>query len=192
MSHYNITSSKLSEMMLELRTSYVGLWDRIVTDGKPAPDRMREVAKLDPEFGAQTQLNGVQLLQLLFEKRDAYQTLVLKPVAEPEPEPEPEDQIEQPKPEPEPVAPLIDQCPPTLEAEALERLRFVVEVNFSTIRGLVLLESDLGLWDRASPEAWLIQMRSEWESRLHSGWLDEFMEALELWVISTNTNTNVD
>jgi len=154
---------------------------------------MRNVASLDSNFDKNKQYNGVQLIQIIYEKRDTYTELIQQPERAPEPiavsKPEPE-----PEPEPESFAvPRYaiesNQCAATLEAESLERMRVVVEINFSTIRGLVLLESDLALYadtenGAPEPEKWLEKMRTDWESRLHSEWLDEFMEALQLWVLS--------
>lgn len=75
-------------------------------------------------------------------------------------------------------------CRNTPMDEAVERLTTIVNVCFRTGNGLVWLENDLVLWDSSDPERWLAQMRSEWGNRIHSGWLDEFMNALELWIVA--------
>lgn len=73
-------------------------------------------------------------------------------------------------------------CDATPEAEAVARMQIAVDACFRTDRGAVLLETDLALWDGTEPEAWFRAMRDTWESRLHSGWVDEFLEALQLWM----------
>ena len=79
--------------------------------------------------------------------------------------------------------PLSEHCSATLEAEALERLQTVIAANFKTARGLIVLESDLALYD-GDGEVFVTRMREEYSSRLHSLWLDEFCEALQIWVAS--------
>lgn len=85
------------------------------------------------------------------------------------------------------VEPIIEEpytCRNTPMEEAQERLREIVNVCFKTGNGLVWLENDLALWDSTNPSAWLSKMREEWGNRIHSGWLDEFVNALELWIVS--------
>lgn len=89
-----------------------------------------------------------------------------------------------PAPSPPALPPLPDQCAPTLRAEAEERLRAVVEANFKTSRGLIVLENDLMLYENEDPVSWIRRMRDDWSSKLHSLWLDEFENALELWIAS--------
>ena len=99
--------------------------------------------------------------------------------------------LEPPPPPPAPtiptlptLPPLPDQCAPTLRAEAEERLRAVVEANFKTSRGLIVLENDLMLYEQEDPVGWIRRMREDWSSKIHSQWLDEFENALELWIAS--------
>ena len=100
-----------------------------------------------------------------------------------EPVEEPAEEFVEPKEEPkEPYEPYT--CRNTPMEEAQERLREIVNVCFKTGNGLVWLENDLALWDSTNPSAWLSKMREEWGNRIHSGWLDEFMNALELWIVS--------
>ena len=68
--------------------------------------------------------------------------------------------------------------------ESVERLTTIVDVCFKTGNGRVWLENDLALWDPTDPAGWLEKMRLEWSNRIHSGWLDEFMNALELWIVA--------
>lgn len=82
------------------------------------------------------------------------------------------------------LPPLPDQCAPTLRAEAEERLRAVVEANFKTARGLIVLENDLLLFDGSDPAAWMRNMKEDWSSKIHSMWMGEFTNALELWIAS--------
>ena len=165
---FKISPLKLSEMMAEVRTTFPQIWERIITPEKtiPSTELMKAMAKLDPDF-VDKNYNGVQLMQIIYDKKELYLDLISKP-------------------EPKPLEPPdADQCAPTLEAEALERLRMIVDINFKTIRGLVLLESDLALFEIGTDvSAWLEKMKTEWEARLHSEWLDEFMEALQLWILS--------
>jgi len=86
--------------------------------------------------------------------------------------------------------PLIDQCHNDVHTEALEWLMSIVSVCYNTDTGIILLENDLALFvgDRPDASEWLTTMRKEWESRIHSGWLDQFMSALELWVASKLTH----
>ena len=154
-------------MMAEVRNTYPKVWERITTPEKttPSTDLMKTLAKLDPDF-VDNNYNGVQLMQIIYDKKELYLDLISKPEAKVHP-------------------PDADQCAPTLEAEALERLRMIVDINFKTIRGLVLLESDLALFDLGEDMSeWLDKMKTEWEPRLHSEWLDEFIEALQLWILS--------
>ena len=72
-------------------------------------------------------------------------------------------------------------CKNEVETEAIEWLKSIVSVCFNTDAGLVMLENDLALYDHENVAGWLVTMRNEWESRIHSGWLDQFMGALELW-----------
>ena len=81
-----------------------------------------------------------------------------------------------------------ESCDATLEAESVARMRIAVDACFRTDRGAVELENELALWDGADPAAWVRRMRDTWESRLHSAWVDEFMEALELWVAGRVTS----
>ena len=172
---FSISPLKLGEIMTEMRNSYPLIWEKIIEPEKTSPssDLMKIIASLDPEFDKTRQYNGVQLMQILYEKKDLYLKLVSN--------------IADESPQKDILPPDSDQCAPTLEAESLERLRFVVDVNFKTIRGLVLLESDLALFNsEIDTEKWLEKMKQEWESRLHSQWLDEFMEALQIWILSKN------
>ena len=86
--------------------------------------------------------------------------------------------------EPPPIIEEPYTCRNTPMEEAQERLREIVNVCFKTGNGLVWLENDLALWDSTNPSAWLSKMREEWGNRIHSGWLDEFVNALELWIVS--------
>jgi hypothetical protein len=167
---FKISPLKLGDMMAEIRNTYPKIWERIITSENttPSTDLMKTIAKLDPDF-IDKNYNGVQLMQIIYEKKDFYLELISKPEIIPK--------VVEP--------PDADQCAPTLEAEALERLRMIVDINFKTIRGLVLLESDLALFDPdTDTSVWLESMKTEWEARLHSEWLDEFMEALQLWILS--------
>ncbi len=75
-----------------------------------------------------------------------------------------------------------DVCANTIEVEALEILRRIALVNFSGDNGLICLENDLLLYDGS--DEWILNMKKEWEFRLHSQWVDTFMNALELWIVS--------
>ena len=81
-------------------------------------------------------------------------------------------------------------CEDSLISEANERLLSILKVCFGTDSGRIQLENYLALYDGdkkiLSKETWLAEMRETWSQKLHSGWLDEFMEALELWVIASD------
>jgi hypothetical protein len=50
---------------------------------------------------------------------------------------------------------------------------------------MVFVVPDIALFEIGTDvSAWLEKMKTEWEARLHSEWLDEFMEALQLWILS--------
>jgi hypothetical protein len=70
--------------------------------------------------------------------------------------------------------------------EAQAWLYNIVNVCFNTDTGSVTLDTDLALYlaDRPSPGEWIEQMRKEWSNRIHSGWIEQFMSALELWVVN--------
>lgn len=121
-----------------------------------------------------------------FSYGDTQSRNVVEPVEAPrnvvEPVAEPQDMVQHV------VAPVEPQEPNTCRNspmdEALERLTTIVKVCFKTGNGLVWLENDLALWDPVDPSGWLAKMRDEWSSRIHSGWIDEFVNALELWIVS--------
>lgn len=79
------------------------------------------------------------------------------------------------------------QCENSLLAEAKERLLSCVLSSFRTDAGVIMLENDLILFQEERQEEvseWVSRMRNEWSSRLHSSVLDDFFEALDLWVLS--------
>lgn len=62
-----------------------------------------------------------------------------------------------------------------------------VLTSFRTDAGLIMLENELSLFeDEAADEvaSWVVNMRDTWSSRLHSKVLEDFYEALDLWVLS--------
>jgi hypothetical protein len=83
-----------------------------------------------------------------------------------------------------PPPPLQDQCENGLRAEAEERLKTCLESSFRTDNGRIMLENDLMLFDVDAKEEWLKEVLSEWLPRLKSTFHDEFILAINLWVLS--------
>jgi hypothetical protein len=77
------------------------------------------------------------------------------------------------------------QCEFTLEAEAIERIKFCIGTSFRTDAGLIMLENDLALYEEIDPTQllkWIQDMKEAWKNRLHSKIYPEFEEAFDLWV----------
>lgn len=81
------------------------------------------------------------------------------------------------------------QCDNSLLAEAHERMVSCVITSFRTDAGLIMLENELSMFEESTQDnvsSWVHTMRNAWSSRLHSKVLDDFCEALDLWVLSQN------
>ena len=81
------------------------------------------------------------------------------------------------------------QCENSLLAEAHERMVSCVITSYRTDAGLLLLENELIMFQDQTSEGvtnWVQTMRNAWSCRLHSKVLDDFCEALDLWVLSQN------
>lgn len=92
--------------------------------------------------------------------------------------------------------PDADQCGVSLQSEAMERLKTVVQTSYKTDAGLIILENDLAFFydlDSNSQNsakyteqivAWVAEMKRNWKDRIHSTVWGEFEEALELWTLT--------
>ena len=173
------------------------LWERCTTNGAPDVQKMYEFML---ECNEEPRRNGRWLVETLVERGAEFEQK-LKEQAHPEAAPEAHAQadldnfsevsvLESPKsPKHEPID-TSQFCEDSLISEANERLLSILKVCFGTDSGRIQLENDLALYDGdkkiLSKETWLAEMRETWSQKLHSGWLDEFMEALELWVIASD------
>jgi len=79
---------------------------------------------------------------------------------------------------------LETQCENGILAEAEERLKSCIQSSFNTDNGRIMLENDLLLFDFASKDEWLRETMNEWLPRLKSTFHDEFILAINLWVLS--------
>ena len=160
-------------------------WEKTFQENQISVDSMIALLKLTGmEFEGRP--NGLRLAQYWFTNRTIIEEKVVQVTNESQAKLKEEERLRAEIADREAIREAIrsEQCPATLDAEAQGRLEIVLKANFTTARGLVLLESDMGLFDSKNPEAWIQKMREDWSVRLHSLWLDEFIEALELWVLS--------
>ena len=84
-----------------------------------------------------------------------------------------------------------DLCENSLLAEAEERLAFALTTSFKTDVGSILLENDLLLWidtDAENDEKWLETMAENWSQKLHTNVVEDFCNALALWVSVRRSN----
>jgi len=173
------------------------LWTRITIDARPDVSLM---ISLLTDMGVQmnSRPSGSACLKVLLDNVDLIEDRLRAAHVPPTPEP-----LELPPPAVEPSPPPppprhdeeafvedIDasmQCANTLLAEAHERLVTCVLTSFRTDSGLIMLENELSLFQEETPDtvaAWVTRTRDAWSSRLHSKVLDDFHEALDLWVVS--------
>lgn len=77
------------------------------------------------------------------------------------------------------------QCEFTLEAEAIERIKYCIGTSFRTDAGIIMLENDLALYEDIQKDQlvkWIQDTKEAWKNRLHSKIYPEFEEAFDLWV----------
>jgi hypothetical protein len=81
-----------------------------------------------------------------------------------------------------------DQCDNTLQEESKEIMVSLISKCFTTDRGLILLENHMLFFDDAhtpeQKEAWYEETMNEWKNNLHSAMIDQFQNALRLWMLS--------
>jgi hypothetical protein len=154
------------------------------------------------DMGVQLQArpSGASCLRVLRDNLEYIEDRLAHPEdVAPPPTPPPDEDIQvpvesTPAPEPLPERHVRDdffddsvQCDNSLLAEAHERMVSCVITSFRTDAGLILLENELSMFQEETPESialWVQTMRNAWSSRLHSKVLDDFCEALDLWVLS--------
>lgn len=172
-------------------------WDRISTDSRPDVSLM---ILLLTDMGVQLQArpSGSACLKVLVDNLEFIEARLRDAQAAepPPPAPQPPSAPEPPHSPPSRSADALIspndfdasmQCENTLLAEAHERMVACVLTSFRTDAGLIMLENELSLFeDEAADEvaSWVVNMRDTWSSRLHSKVLEDFYEALDLWVLS--------
>jgi len=181
-----------SEFVEILRARAPLLWTRISTDSRPDVSLM---ISLLVEMGVQLQSrpSGFACLKVLVDNLEFIEQRLRDgpPASDAAPPPQND---EPPSPEAPPQVRTVDEpideslhCANTLIAEAHERMVSCVLTSFRTDTGLIMLENELSLFNEEEPDtvpAWVVRMRETWSSRLHSKVLDDFFEALDLWVLS--------
>lgn len=177
----------VSDWTSALQTRAPFIWSRISVNDRPDTSLM--VALLS-DMGVQLTVrpSGSACLRVLHDNLDTIeQRLASQRPPDPPTPPAPTPRSLLP---PQPASHDFDestQCENSLLAEAHERLLSCVITSFRTDAGLIMLENELSLFQEETPDsvsAWVSRMRTAWSSRLHSKVLDEFFEALDLWVVS--------
>jgi len=185
---------------LEIVRAHALLWARITIDAKPDVSLM--ITTLG-DMGVQmlARPSGTVCLQTLAEhadeiERTLHARLLSSELSSSAPAPLTEQDTEEKGREATTTTREVDpvpfdervQCENTLLAEAKERLISCVMSSFRTDAGIIMLENDLIMFEDVEPEAevgeWVVRMRSEWTNRLHSSVVEDFEEALDLWVLS--------
>jgi hypothetical protein len=81
-----------------------------------------------------------------------------------------------------------DQCDNTLQEESKEIMVSLISKCFTTDRGIILLENHMMFFQDAhtqeQKEAWFVETMSEWNNNLHSAMIEQFQNALRLWMLS--------
>ena len=181
---FSVSATALQEHVDTLRNNYHSLWTEISENDRISSLKLNEkltrLSKLSKYSDLAATLrdkpmNGVQALEYIFSIKDDLANVDTR-----------QDEVSLPKFTFTAPAADPDQCDLSIKTEAQERLRNIVEINFATDRGLIMLENDLLLYSDGSMDmnTFLEIMQSSWADRLHSGWLAEFMEALHLWVLA--------
>jgi hypothetical protein len=192
-----------SEFVEALRARAPLLWARISTESRPDVSLM---ISLLTEMGVQLQSrpSGFACLKVLVDNLEVIEQRLrdgppqsTPPTSDSPPQSTPPTTDEPPQSDPPPLPPqsrvvedALDEsihCANTLLAEAHERMVACVLTSFRTDAGLIMLENELSLFNEEEPDtvpAWVVRMRDTWSSRLHSSVLDDFFEALDLWVLS--------